>query len=115
MPRHHRWEYKACREWEKDWLFMAGTTFIRSSHEARLARLQRLVKAPTGVDRAFFAGLRWLMSVERVITRLYLFLRLRRRQVWHELVRKLKHLVNPRVRRAGNRILKDSGVEGGPW
>jgi len=86
-------------DWEKWWLFQMGVNFIASSQAARIGGLRRLLQSPKVTDKAFFAGLRLSMAAECLVTKLYLFARLRRGHLWGVLGRKLKHIADPRIRR----------------
>lgn len=84
-------------DWQRRWLYGASSIFIVSSQKAQIAGLRRLLSFPARVDRAFLGGLKLLLRIEYLVTKLYLFARLRRVDLWPVLTRKLKHFFQARI------------------
>lgn len=90
-------------DWTRGWLFVVGTRFARASREAHVAGLGRVLSRRGVLDRAVLAALDALLAGGELVTKLYLFARLRRTHLWREMARKLRHLADPRILRLARR------------
>ncbi len=86
-------------EWEREFLFDINMNLMALARRDQIESIRRLLQSPNLVDRIFVASLRLSMGVERLVTKLYLFARLRRAHLWRVLARKLRHVADPRIRR----------------
>lgn len=85
-------------EWRREWLFGVSGSFMALSGQRQLAGLERLMQPRDAVDRIFLSALQVWSTGARILTRLYLFLRLRRTHLWRRVDRTLIYLLRPRLR-----------------
>jgi len=87
-------------DWEKGFLFAITSKVVSDQYETQIAELRRLSGLSSPVDKLFFKTLKISMTLQAFATKCYLFVRFKRGHLWQDALRKLKHLVDPRLTRA---------------